>query len=395
MDELILQVAKGVFGPGVQCTANWRQVPAVDRFFVITGPRGPRWLIPMNPASGWAGLKRWRPYGAKPRLKWGVLMGLYRMGLAGRVPGVSGVGIVRGQGDEAWRHPEYEAGRLTPVIYIGSPNVHRKAVASLVDGRAGFVAGILKAPLAEQASGNIVHEGRMLDELGRVIPGLGPRLLWMDEAQGLSLQECVQGRLTETHWTPAHLELLEKLGADGRPTSLAEQTRWMRQWAGMETGSENLPEGATAGDLEDVKDVSTLKAALELLADERAVESAWVHGDFSAWNLMRVKGGRLAAFDWESSRRWGLPLVDMFHFDFVQAHLFRKREFDAERVMGLEGVEAAMRKRGLDRGAGLRIALAYLAGLYIVKHLENKYPYADYIFERLCGVMRRIGRPGP
>jgi hypothetical protein len=76
-----------------------------------------------------------------------------------------------------------------------------------------------------------------------------------------------------------------------------------------------------------------------------------VHGDFAPWNLRVHRSGEIAGVvDWEEFSSLGLPLVDYFHYHFIQAYLFndhvdvgvlRKRSAEYRRHFGLADRDVA------------------------------------------------------
>ena len=42
------------------------------------------------------------------------------------------------------------------------------------------------------------------------------------------------------------------------------------------------------------------------------------------WNIKQEKSGECAVIDWENANISGLPLWDLCHFYFIQAHLFNE-----------------------------------------------------------------------
>ena len=104
-------------------------------------------------------------------------------------------------------------------------------------------------------------------------------------------------------------------------------------------------------------------ALRERLAGER-VPCCRSHGDFTPWNLL-VRGGRLAAFDWEFSEPRAPALFDLLHFHVQTGVLVR--HVDAPRLLRELDVLAAGAARTLFAPAGPPpVSMAALAGLYVL-----------------------------
>ncbi len=131
--DLIAKIIDKVFPTGSLPAWNADDVPPQERFWVIPGKRGPRWIIPRTPLVGWPALRQWRPYDLSSRLKWAAITTAYRARQLGLMPGVAPIGVA-GSSDLSWEHVGWrEDPTPVPVIYVGTPGPTRKAVATLVN----------------------------------------------------------------------------------------------------------------------------------------------------------------------------------------------------------------------------------------------------------------------
>lgn len=307
--ELIEKIIGKVLPSGSPLAWNANEVPPGDRFWIIPGRDGPRWIVPQNPRYGRSVLSQWRPYDLSSRIKWVAFMAAYRTGRLGMVPGVVPVGVARAsdsnRGHLGWTN---ERGPV-PVIYVGTPGPTRKAVAHLVDVATCRTAGVAKIPLGARAAENILHEADILGLLEEEKPGIAPRLRYVDRAACISVQDSITGRSSFRGLTQAHIDWLRDLRIPGTETSLREQSEYLMKRL---VHLEGLPE-ATRCLLENV---------LEQLDDPTPLPAVWVHGDFAPWNLRWVEQGKLAAVDWEEAMPVSLPGVDLIYFYVIQDFLF-------------------------------------------------------------------------
>lgn len=307
--ELIAEIITKVFPAGSELLWKADEVEQKDRFWIIPGKEGPRWIVPRNPRHGWPVLKHWRPYDLSSRLKWEVLMAACRTGQLGLVPGVVGVGVL-GAPDKSWDHLGWiDEKSPVPVIYVGTSGPTRKAVASLVDTPACKPVAVAKVPLGVRSARNILYEADILKSLEEEKPGIAPRVRYVDRTAGISLQDSISGRSTSRRLTQAHMDWLVGLRRSGIETSLRKQSeRLMKRLAqldGLEEKTRHL-----------------LKNLLEQLNDPTPLPAFWVHGDFAPWNLRWVEEGKLVGVDWEEARQIGLPCTDLVYFYVIQDFLF-------------------------------------------------------------------------
>ncbi|MBW1975516.1 MAG: aminoglycoside phosphotransferase family protein [Deltaproteobacteria bacterium] len=307
--ELIADIISKVFPARSPLVWEADEVPPEDRFWIIPGKEGPRWIVPQNPRYGWPVLRQWRPYDLTSRVKWAALMAAYRTGQLGMVPGVVAVGV-SGASDRNWGYLSWISERRpVPLIYVGTPGPTRKTVAHLVDKATCRTVGVVKIPLGVRAAENILHEAEMLQRLDKEKPGMAPRLQYVDRVTGISVQDSITGRLTSRRLTQAHLNWLRRLQAPGTETSLKKQ-------------SESLMEQLTHIERLEEATRRLLENLLDQLDDPTPLPAAWVHGDFAPWNLKWVEEEKLVAVDWEEARPSGLPTTDLIYFHVIQDFLF-------------------------------------------------------------------------
>jgi len=308
--DLTAKIISNVFPLGSSLTWNVTEVPPENRFWIIPGKQGPRWIIPQNPKHGWPVLKYWRPYDLSSRLKWMGLIAAYRTGQLGLVPGVLAIGISGLSDKTNWNHLGWTGKRApVPVIYVGTPGPTRKAVVHLVDATLDKARGVAKIPLEKLAAKNILHEADILQQLSQERPGIAPRLQYIDKVKGISVQDSINGRQASRRLTQAHLNWLRGLQTPEVKTSLREQSKSLKK------------------QLINLKGLSgptrhMLNTLLDELDDPTPLPTAWVHGDFAPWNLKWVEDDRLVAVDWEEARPSSLPTSDLVYYYIIQDFLF-------------------------------------------------------------------------
>jgi len=307
--ELIAKIITKVFPAGSELLWKADEVEQKDRFWIIPGKEGPRWIVPHNPRHSCSVLRQWRPYDLSSRLKWAALMAAYRTGQLGLMPGLVGIGVL-GAPDRSWSHLGWTNERSpVPVIYVGTPGPSRKAVAHLVDFSKCKPVAVAKVPLGVRSAKNILHEANILKPLEKEKPEIAPNIRYVDMATGISLQDSINGRSSFRSITQTHMDWLAGLHRPGANTFLREQ-------------SETLMKGLVQLEKIEERTRHLLENILEQLDDPTPLPAFWVHGDFAPWNLKWIKKGKLVAVDWEEASQTGLPGIDLIYFHVIQDFLF-------------------------------------------------------------------------
>ena len=275
------------------------------KFLAVPGREATRWLIPENGRGLDAVLAQWSPYRLSSRIKWHAIRAANRLTMLRCLPSATPIELQNADRID-WRAMGWDHSEAPGLaIYIGTPGPARKAVVHLVSPQALGCEAVLKLPLASGAKQAILREGQTLGALADERCSLSPRLLFLDRARGVSMQQFVAGRPGSRRLRPEYLDLLRSLMLDERVTLAAYANEWEKQ-----TGL--LPE----------RDAETMRAALEQLNDDTPLPACWLHGDFAPWNVRDRQNLPSALIDWEEGKRGGLPLLDAFHFLHIQDFLF-------------------------------------------------------------------------
>jgi hypothetical protein len=286
-------------------------------FLVVPGNGAPRWLIPEDDSLGLSVLKQWKPYGVISQLKWRLLCLLYKFNLLGKVPGIFKLSLPQDKTNNIF-YSEGKGGvsKLTvaPVIYVGTPGPQQKAVVTLVDVTSKQAVAIMKVALTERAKKSVNHEASMLAGL----PALGvegvPELMLVDDKQGVSWQSVVTGKLSDRELSQVHVDWLLSMPKTGGKTSFNEQNKI------LDCLLSDFKEVLTATQYEQVE------VAISFITDSSDVDFVLKHGDFAPWNIKQCNNVSCNVIDWEDAAIKGLPLSDLCHFNFIQAHLFDEGE---------------------------------------------------------------------
>ncbi|WP_019504090.1 aminoglycoside phosphotransferase family protein [Pleurocapsa sp. PCC 7319] len=371
--QLIELIIDRVFPKGAKLIPSGKQVPFESRFWVIGSHKGPRWIIPQNPKYGISVLQQWRPYGTISYWKWQFLLGAYQAKQLQRLPGVTSIGIV-GAKDRNWQHLGLKGLYPLPIIYIGTPGINRKAVVSLVDSKSNLI-GIAKVPLANNATIKILHEAKTLSSLATEKPGFAPQLLYVDRAKGIAVQTSREGKLTETSLTSAHISWFACACIPDLQTSLQKQVQFLKQRLAM---SDSIKPNMQAN----------LTQLLARLEDPTPLPSVWVHGDFAPWNLKWSSGRQLLAVDWEEAKFNGLPLQDLFHFQYIQSHLLQKKKNLLETTRKQPIVAQYLDSVGIDRSRYEKLAQFYLAESWFHCQEREDWDYAAFLAAEISHILR-------
>ena len=363
--QLMNLIVDQVFPQGAKLVSNAKEVAPESRYWLISGKKGIRWIIPQNPTYGISILRQWRPYGTLSYWKWQFLLTAYQAKILQYLPGIASVGIVS-ESEWNWRHLGYGRLHLFPIIYIGTPGPNRKAVVSLIDRELRTV-GVAKIPLSENATTKILQEAEILSSLANSKPGLAPLLLHIDPDKGIAVQAAKEGKLSKTNLTSAHISWFSRAKIPELQTSLQEQVESLKERLDI------------LEDLVDPKMRSNLNFLLAKIDDPTPLPSTWVHGDFTPWNLKLSSDRQLQALDWEEAKYNGLPLQDLFHFQYIQSHLLGEKKDLLQATRNQSIVADYLEAVGIDLERYEQLAQFYLAESWLRCQEREDWDYADFL----------------
>jgi len=318
---LIKKAINRIFPPGSEIADNSLDVPPKERFWLIPGKNGPRWLIPQEKKYGLLVFQQWSPYDLASIVKWKILYAVYSAGQFGMLPGVRALGI-SGSSKNEWQHIGWKKEtKPVPIIYFGTPCKTRKLVTLLIDSKTSKPNMVAKFPLSKPASEIIKHEFRILCDLQQKKINLTPRPLFFDNEAGIASQEAISGRPTGRRYTILHHKFLESLRLSNNTISLDEKSLQLKK---------------------ELISIPILRPSLKLLlngllnncTDSTQFLPVYVHGDFTPWNIKKIEDGSLMALDWEMGDPNGLPVYDFFYFFLIQSYLFNDK-FNSNRIFKL------------------------------------------------------------
>lgn len=293
VEELVTRI----FPPGCKIVSA-RSVPEAQRFVVIPGEDGPRWIAPADWHLSREVLRQWSPITPLSRAKWRIVMAAHRLHCLGRVRGAKVVGIANLEGD-AWSKMGLTASvNVMPVVYIARPSTTQKAVVSLVSFESGDVDCVVKVALGSLAWPSIMRDYVNLQTIEQLHPRFAPKPLGLFPDLKMSSQEWISG---ETNLHPPEKSTHDVLMMLWQPRQTTLRDLAQRFHCRFNA----LPRRDCTGKLERMFD--------SILCDDR-VPSAFYHGDFVSWNLIRQDNGVCRAIDWEFGDCDGAPLLDLFHF---------------------------------------------------------------------------------
>jgi hypothetical protein len=319
--SLIKKAIKGIFPKGTEIANNSVDVSPEERFWLIAGKNGPRWLIPQEKKYGLIVFHQWRPYELVSVVKWRLLQTAYFAGHLQILPGVCALGI-SGSIKNEWQHIGWkkETGPV-PVIYFGTPCKTRKVVTLLIDSKTSMINLVAKMPLSKPASKSIEHEFKILCDLQHEKARISPRPIFLNKETGIAVQEAVNGHPIGRNYTILHHKFLESLRLSKKTISLYEKSLQIKK----ELESINLRRPSLN---------IILNGLLKNCTDSAKYSQVYVHGDFTPWNIKKIENGSLTALDWEMGDPNGLPFYDFFYYFLIQCYLFNEK-FNSNRIFKL------------------------------------------------------------
>ena len=336
-----------------------------ERFFVILNNDTPRWIIPENSQLGRRVLAQWRPYKLTSQVKWSAVRLLYSLNLISKLPGVI---IYINEMRHRVKIPNEKIGAV-PVIYVGTPGNQQKAVVTLVNPVTGMPMAVMKVALGISSSTSLVNEAKTLQRLNNAGVKNIPKLLSSELKPDRTWQTVISGQLSSRRLTANHIDWLLKLPKPGKTTSFDNQRK------ALVTHITN-----TQNEIH-VQHFQIIFQAVNNIQGQHNVPLITVHGDFAPWNIKQTPD-ELAIIDWEDAEMEGLPLWDLCHFHFIQAHLFS----DNNKIKSLYSdplITRYLEGIGLHRRDHRILVLLYLLFKVITKNGNTSDDYKDFLIKQI------------
>jgi hypothetical protein len=295
--SVVETLVRRIFPPGCEVVPA-TSVPAAQRFVVISGVDGPRWIAPLSWEHSKAVLRQWSPITPLSRAKWHATMVAYRLRYIDHIPGAAVLGIANLDHSYWCKMGLTCSSAVLPVVYIARPSTTQKAVVSLISVESGKVECVVKIALGPLAWPSIERDYSNLQTVEKLCPGLAPRPIGLFPDLEMSSQEWIPGTI---HIRPPETSIRDFLTTFWQP----KRTTLLDLAQRLHHRFDALPRRQTAGPIERMFESIWC-------ADE--VPTAFYHGDFVSWNLINQRNGRWRAIDWEFGDCDGAPLLDLFHF---------------------------------------------------------------------------------
>ncbi len=338
------------------------------RFLTIPGQGNLRWIVPDDPCLGIPVLSQWRPYKFWSYIKWKLILFLYSNRLLKKI---QGIGTLEFTPDKAPTLNGNYRQRLAPVIYVGTPGPHQKAVATFIDPVNGIPVNVVKVALKKSARKNLTREADMLKKMDDLnVTGI-PKIISMEDDGAKTVQTVINGRLTSRKLTKAHIDWLLKLPRSEKTTTFDEQRKIIQALLAKEEPGLNKMER------------DSIAKVAETLQGNKPIPYLIIHGDFAPWNLKWPANDVITAIDWEDSNLNGLPLWDLSHFFCIQSHLFGgPNPFRKIRECPL--VSRYIKKIGLDQENNIRqLYILYLIKKFINAGLFSTNSYGSFLIQQI------------
>lgn len=366
IDSLISQIFSRLFNVQIDSINHSASLLSDNCFWVILSNQQPRWIIPaVYSTEVQTVLSQWRPYSRLAGIKWKVLLVGYQYGLLKYLPSIQ---LVAFSNLPKLYIPLVTDDSLLPVIYIGTPGIYRKAVATLLNTQSLSVDMVIKCPIESAAAENIHREALMLKRLVDEGYRVAPKLIYNDYLQGISIQQAVVGQLSGRQLKNNHIDFLLKLQTNDT-TSLAVQCSCWKPFVQLLA--------------QDSSDFESVKSIWQQLSDDHTPLPAVIqHGDFAPWNLKLTDCG-VCAVDWEDSLWQGLPLQDLVHFLMIQSYLFKVPNI-LDSLFKDKFVKRYCAELSISAEQLIRLTQFYLISRSCELFRENQPEYAVFLLDLLC-----------
>jgi hypothetical protein len=340
-------------------------VPEAQRYVVIPGQDGPRWIVPVDWSLSKAVLQQWTPINPVSRAKWRAVLMAHRLGCIERIPNTTVIGLANLDFSDWHRRGLTRSANVLPIAYVARPSTTQKAIVNLLSLDTGAVDGVVKVALGPWAKSSIERDYRNLQMLEQFCSGLAPRPIGLAPELEMTSQEWAAGK--------TRLRPPISLAANYLETLWQTRTTSLRNLAQRYYGEfTTLPFRDVAGHIERMFD--------SIRCDD-PVPAAFYHGDFVSWNLICRDDFSCCAIDWEFGDPDGAPLLDLFHFLLrfpLAAGKIDSYQAASRLTLAAHGT---MVNAALDRiGASSQYAENALTLSFIAIYLTR--------FKQICGVER-------
>jgi hypothetical protein len=290
---------------------------AVQRYLALPGLEEPDLVLPLDRgAPARYSLRRWRPAdeplkrlrnqvvgglaarGAFPDLGPVLALGLRKRAPPFLVQAAAGLGV---PGDAGWFMTRGQGDALTrAVLHLFEPGAEDPA----------WVLKFARVPGHAEPFDRDERGLRLVHEAAPVAGRHAPRLIGRFEADGLpaSLETAAVGESLSTL-------LRRRRTARDAPRAIDEVAGWIVRLASeTATPAEALAEERTRLADEVLPRWLPAGAPPDLVDRLPELTAVLQHNDLGSWNVVARPGGGFTALDWESARRYGLPLWDLLYF---------------------------------------------------------------------------------
>ena len=349
--------------------------PKDCEFIVIPGNGAPRWLVPSSAKYGLKVLSDWSPYGISSQIKWFLIMLLYRFNILDNVPGIEKIILGGYPGRQVDKGDKKKNSKIQviPVIYVGTPGPQQKAVVTLVEAKSKDAVAVMKVAIGKQAKTSIMREAFILKQLTTLGVLNVPSLIAESKESGITLQSVLLGKLSSRCLNKAHLDFLYSLPELGTQTTFLQLKQELLVL------------------FNDFKIVFTLlqqkliNSAIDAISSENCIYFVFTHGDFAPWNIKQIQNNEFQVIDWEDAKSDGLPLWDLCHFTFIQAHLFNEFQLVNKFITAItcEGslIERYLTKKNIELVDSKQFVLLYI--LYSVLNKNTSPEYKVFLIEKV------------
>ena len=296
-----------------------------QRFVAITSNGIPRWIIPLGSSLTKYALSQWTPYGYLSQIKWLVICFFSPYQILLHLPNIymiKGSTVFDDCSDISTIKNSIDVERFIPVIYVGTPGKQQKAVVSLVCDSTLSPVIVMKIAIGDFATRSLITEANALKTLSIHGFDKAPRIICQKEHLGYTVQSVVGGKLSERKLTMHHIEILLELAVN-TPHQCIKYSVIIEQLTRLVRVVSNTDPEAISKDV-----VNLIDQYLKQVDNDFELPVTFVHGDFAPWNIkVAEKNENMALIDWEDFKPDGLPLWDLCHFCFIQAHLFDEKKW--------------------------------------------------------------------
>ena len=286
-----------------------------ENYLLIFKNKELKWVLPKKSKYAKSIIKNYRPYSLLGYIYWKILKYLFILEIPHFLYNVNNIKL--SQADIIWKNFGWSY-HSNPIIsiYIGNKGIEQKIVIFLTDKKSLEQKLVIKYPIGENAWKLIKKEFKALNFLKKNFPGIAPNPITISKQDRYSVQNFYKGIPSKIILTREHYKFLGNLVYKDKNIKISNLNKYLKKY--IKYYRKNLME------INLFAKANIILSNLNKVDKEATFPLAFVHGDFIFWNIKEKENKELCAYDWEYSKKFGLPFYDLIYYKYQAKNKLKK-----------------------------------------------------------------------